>query len=405
MSRIYTGGFEFSNIIDNGILSVDSEVTISTINARKSAGNNGGSRALEANTTGINNIVFQPFQYELSESYIRMYFNIEALASTHRYIFYDSGGASEVFRFELVTPTGPLRLLVNGVPVATGTKTFVPNTFYAIKIYGLISGAGQITMEVDGLIDINYLGVTNGGGTGWDQIRLITDGHIVYDDFAVNDTYTRVNYSGGNGVVAPSGTLTGPGSSGTIINHVGDGTTGYFIINNLGVPFANGIAISDSTTFTGNTSATEDASSTGPLPDGFVQLFYPDGNGNTAQLTNSNDDAIDNYTYVNNFEDSATFVYGELPSIGDTYTVSNIPGEAISVNHVDTCFYTKRDGATISNIRSTIRVNSTDYDSHTKGIPGSYRWVKFSVPENPDTDAPWTISEIDGAEMGPKIES
>lgn len=405
MSRLFTSGFEFGSIVDNGILTVDSEVSISTLTPRSSAGGSGGGRSLEANTTGTNSVVFQQFPYELPTSYCRFYFRLDDLPTVHEYIFYDVTGATEIFKLRLSTNVGPFILSVNGIDVATGSTTFLPNTYYALKVDAVIDAAGSIVVEVDGFTDINYSGATNGGGTGWNQLRLNTNGTVNWDDFAINDSYTRVNYDGGNGVTNPSGTLTGPSSSATIIYHVGDGTTGYFIVENAGTDFSDGDAISDSTTFSGTVNGDEDDSSTSTVPDGFVQLFFPNGNGNTTQLTNSDDNMTDNYTYVDDFEDLGEFVFGESPGLKDTYQIENLPGEALAVNHVDAYQFTKRDGSTISNIRSTFRTGGTDYDSHQENIPGSYRWVKFSTPENPNTQDPWTVSEINNAEMGPKIES
>ncbi len=405
MSRAFTTGFEFSSIVDNGLLSIDSEMSISGINPRKSAGGNGGNRALEANTTGANLAIFQPLNYELPDSNIRIYFSLESLPTTHEYIFYDSVGAFEIFKLRFSSSTGPFILSVNGVDVLTGTQTYLPNTYYLLKIGALIDAVGLITVEIDGFTDISYAGATNGGGTGWDQLRLNTNGHVNYDDIAFNDSYTRVNYDGGNGVTTPSGTLTGPGPSATIIDHVGDGTTGYFIVDNGGATFSDNDAITDSTTFTGTVNGDEDSSSTSAVPDGFVQLFFPNANGNTTGLTNSNEDMTDNYTYVNTFEDTSGFVFGETPGLKDTYGISDVPGEALNINHVDAYHFTKRDGSSITSIRSTLRVGSTDYDTHTENIPGSFRWIGFSIPENPDTQAPWSLSEINSAEMGPKIES
>lgn len=405
MSRVFTAGFEFGSIVDNGILTIDSEVNISTLTPRSSAGGSGGIRSLEANTTGVNSVIFQQLPYELPTSFTRIYFRLDDLPTVHEYIFYDNTGASEIFKLRLGSGTGPFILSVNGIDVATGGITFLPNTYYALKIDAVIDAVGSIVVEIDGTTDINYAGATNGGGTGWNQLRLSTNGTVNWDDFAINDSYTRVNYDGGNGVSNPSGTLTGPASSATIISHVGDGTTGYFIVDNAGVDFSDNDAISDSTTFTGTVNGDEDDSSTSTVPDGFVQLFFPEANGNTTQLTNSDDNMIDNFSYVDDFENISEFIFGETPGIKDTYTIANLPGEALSVNHVDACQYTKRDGSTITNIRSTFRSGGIDYDSHTENIPGSYRWVKFSTPENPDTQDPWTVSEINNAEMGPKIES
>lgn len=403
MSRVLTTGFEFSATIDNGLLSVDSEVSITTTQPRKSVSNNGGSRALEANTTGTNLITFQPFPYELPASHSRLYFRMATAATTHEYIFYDDAGSTEIFKLRLISPTGPLTLSVNSVDVATGTKTFLTDTYYSLKVSAVISAVGSIDVTIDSTIDISFSGVTNGGGTGWDQLRLNTDGRVFYDDIGINDEYTRVNYSGGNGSI-PSGALAGtaPGTA-TIINQVGDGVTGYLIIEKGSGSFIDGDTLTGGA-FTGTVNGDEDLTSTSSLSDGFVELFFPDGDGNSSELTNSNGNSVNNYTYTNTFEDTSTFVSDSVGGLTDTYTMNDMHAEAVGVNHVDAYFYTKRDGATVTKIRSALRIGSNDYESHTEDIPVTSRWVGFSYQENPDSKAPWVVSDIDSLESGPKLE-
>jgi len=404
MSRIYTGGFEFASASDNGILSLGSEINISSINPRKSAGGNGGVRCLEANTTGVNLAVFQPLPHVLSESYVRIYFRIGSQPGTHEYIFYDNGGASELFKLRFSGTSGPFILSVNGVDKVTGTATFILNTYYSMKIYNLIAVGGSITVDIDGVNDITFAGATNGGGAGWDQLRLNTSGRVFYDDFAINDTYTRVNYDSGNGVI-PTGTLTGSGpGTATILRHTGDGTTGFVITDTTSGTFADNDTLTDTGTFAGVVNGSEDATSTGALKDGFVELYYPDGNGTTSNLRNSDNTQVNNFSYVNSFEDTSTYVYDQAGGVGDTYAMGNIPAEAIGINHVDAYFFCKRDGTTVNNIRSGLRIGGTNYQSYTEPITATNSWVQFSYQENPGTQAPWTISDIDAVESGPKLE-
>jgi len=405
MSRVLTTGFEFSGAADNGIDTLHPEITITSTNPRRSAGNNGGIRALEANTTGVREAIFQQLPHLLPESYFRIYTKITSTVSTHEYIFYDVAGATNIFKLSFSTPTGPLVLNVNGSDVATGITNFSLDTYYSIKVYALIDAAGDINVEIDGVSDITYSGATNGAGTGWDQLKLNTDGTVFYDDMAINDTYTVIRYDGGNGTLPTAGSNifgSGPGVA-TIISHFGDGTDGYMVINKSSGSFSDNDTYSQAS-HNAVILGAEDTSSTGTLPEGFIQLFYPDGNGNSSDLTNSDTTQINNYTYVDSFEDSNNFVFDEIGGVGDTYTMEDLPAEALAVNHVDACFFTQKDGSTLNNIRSTLRISGTDYDSYTAAIPSSRSWVKISYQLNPDTDTDWTLSDINNLEAGPKLE-
>jgi len=403
MSRVFTCGFEFFQNQDNDILALGPNSEINSILPRRSAANNGGSRALEVNTLTTNLNTFQPLPYIQNESYIRLYFRMSIPSATNEFIFYNAVTDDEIFKVGLSSPTGPLRLNVNGVNVATGIANFTTDVYYSIKIYADIASSGSITVKVDGVADISYSGNTAAAGSGWNQLRLNAGGRLFYDDFAINDTYTRVNYKLGNGNI-PSGTLSGsaPGSA-SIIRHVGDGTSGYMIIDKASGSFLDNDSVEDTASFTASVDGNEDTGSIGEIKEGFVQLLYPNDNGFHSQLTNSDDNSTDNYTYVNQQNNIATFVFDKVGGNKDTYSIQNMPSDAISVNHLDTCFLAQRDGNIVNNLKSIIRIGANDYESHNEQVPGSIRAVKFSYQQNPETKSDWLVSDVDQLESGPEL--
>jgi len=404
MSRVFTCGFEFSSLADNGIASVGSGTSINSIHPHRSAGANGGIRALDVSSVSASLTQFQNFAYIQKETFIRMYFRLGVLPSTKQYIFYNLTTSAEIFRLRFQTSSGPFILSVGGSDVATGSTTFLADTYYCMKIYAKIDISGQIILKLDGVEDINYSGATNVAGPGWNQIRLNNNGRVFYDDFAVNDTYTRVNYKNGNGQT-PLTTINSdsPGSA-TIINHIGDGVSGYLIIDKISGDFIDSNTLTDVGSFSAEQSGEEDTVSTSEIKEGFVQLFYPNNNGEYSELTNSLGNQVNNFSYVNEIDNLSTFVSDETGNKKDTYQMQDLPSEALSINHVDSCFLVQRDGSTVNNIRSVLRIGAVDNESYMQVAPGTMRWVKFSYQKNPETDDEWVSSDISNLESGPKLE-
>lgn len=94
------------------------------------------------------------------------------------------------------------QVAVNGTAVATGTFTYVLNTWYLLELHAKISDAsGVIQLKVDGVLDIDYSGDTlTGANTTFDNIYFVTnsstDGGILFvDDLAFNDVAGAVDNS------------------------------------------------------------------------------------------------------------------------------------------------------------------------------------------------------------------
>lgn len=399
--RVVTNGFEFGSLNGNYIQTLDPDFTISTSGPRQTASFNGGSRFLNVSTSSAKSIPFAALPYSQTQSFFKISQRLEGIPTLLEYRFFD--GVTEVFRISS-SAGNPFNLYVGGILVDSGNV--YPNTFVwqEIEIGALIDVSGTITLKLDGLTDISYSGNTTTGSTSWDNFDFYVNGAAKFDDMIINDTYTVLKYDGGNGII-PSGTVTGGGGNGTIIYHVGDGITGYMVIDNSGSAFIDNTPITDGS-FTGNAFGDEETANTSaPSTSSYIQVLLPNGNGTTSGLSGTDGNSIDNYALVNTIEDVTDSVFSGTPSDFDTYNIENIPEDAVSINYVESCFYSRKDGSVVPNIRSVIRTNSTNYDSPKQAVGSSYSWIKFPYQVNPDTDSAWSISDVNNLEVGPKVES
>lgn len=398
--RIFTNGFEFPSVAGNSIGTGNANISIVSLVPRQTSLGNGGSRHLQIDSNTPVSCPFTALPYDEVETYFKVSQRIEGFPTLLEYRFFD--GVTEVFRLSSAGG-GPFDLYVGGALEASGSLNLFSFVWQEVEIYSLIDASGTITVSLDGLVDINYSGDTTTGSTSWDNFDIYVDGKVYFDDLLINDTYTVLKYDGGNGTT-PTGTVTGGVSSGTIIYHVGDGTDGYMVINNSGTAFSDNDSLS-ATGFTGNAFGDEEVNNiTAPSTTSFVQVFLPDGNGNTSGLTGTDGNSVDNYEMVNDLENVSDAVRATSAGLYDTYTIENIPGDALGINFVEVCFYSRKDGSAVNYQRSVVRHSSIDYPSQKQLTTSSYSWNKFPYQVNPGTDSDWTILDINLLEIGPEVE-
>lgn len=134
-----------------------------------------------------------------------------------------------------------------------------------------------------------------------------------------------------------------------------------------------------------------------------VKAAFADGAGNYSQFTPS---AGSNFQNVDETSQDGDTTYNSETTAGekDTYTFAAL-GLTGTVKGVQTNLMVRSDAVGAETVAPTWRISSTDYDGTAVAVNTSYVDKTQVYETSPATAAAWTVSEIDGAEFGPKLVS
>lgn len=140
------------------------------------------------------------------------------------------------------------------------------------------------------------------------------------------------------------------------------------------------------------------------LGDCKVEVLHPTGAGATTDWTPS---AGSNWQDV---DEAATngdtdYVSSATPGDVDTYAYGNLATGAGVVFAVQHLLSIRKDDAGARTARPLSRVGGTDYPGVTRAVFDTYTYDVQIEEENPDTAAPWTIADVNGAEFGVELVS
>jgi hypothetical protein len=421
------GGFELGSFASDGFVSGTAHPTSTAQKHLDNSGNGGGT-----SVNGFGNTA-NPVAYRLVNTTMR---NLNEFWLRY-HITHNNLGGNRVSKWAWingVTELGSIRLFSeNGViQIYTGTASlqasspadsFPPNVWFMVELHVRIHGTdGLIEVFIDDNGSYSSPAVSFSGDTTPDANTEITTvgygsaAENYMDDWQVNSI--TLNYDGGGGTFAPSqGDTITDGTSGAtakVWTDEGDGTSGILVLYDWnGLAFGNNNTITESGGLTTALVNAPDASyengfepnSAAPR-EGFVVALSPIGNGTTTQLDGSDGDSIDNYQLVdeNPFSD-ADYVLSGVADEYDTYDMDTLPISAVGVNAIKSVMRVSRDGTTVNNFQSVVRVGGTDYDSASQALPTSFDYRSNVWNTSPNTDTKWTTAEINSMEAGFKVKA
>jgi len=133
-----------------------------------------------------------------------------------------------------------------------------------------------------------------------------------------------------------------------------------------------------------------------------IARLAPIGAGALTQFTPS---AGDNWQCVDEAPPSdADYVATDIIDTADLYTLSDLPGDALSVKSVQLSTRAfKEVGSTPQNIQMAVRSNGSNYFSADKQVPDTVGVnVTHLFETNPDTGVAWTVGQVNALEGGMK---
>lgn len=133
----------------------------------------------------------------------------------------------------------------------------------------------------------------------------------------------------------------------------------------------------------------------------------PNANGNYSQFTGSDGNSTDNYLLVDDSPvDTADYVYAATSGLKDSYGVEDLPLAATSVLGVRAVAKCAKSGAGSAGMSVFIREASTDTFGPDVPLSTSFSWQGDTIRETaPSTGVAWTISGVNGMEVGVRSEA
>jgi hypothetical protein len=228
------------------------------------------------------------------------------------------------------------------VVLGTGTKQLQASTWYYVELHLVLSDTvGVVHLKVDNVTDISLTNqdTINSGATA-EKFTLGEGGAIFhYDDFYVCD---------GTGA-APTNTFLG---------------------------------------------------------DVRVEALYPNGNGASSQWVGQDANSTDNYLLVDETASDDDTTYVESSTVGnkDTYAYGNLTPATGTVYAVQILPWAKKTDAGSRSIVTVARLSAgTEADSAAITLPSSYTYVAQDIRETKPGGGAWSITDVNDAQFGVKV--
>lgn len=142
------------------------------------------------------------------------------------------------------------------------------------------------------------------------------------------------------------------------------------------------------------------------LGDCRVQTVYPNGNGNSSVLVGSDGNSTDNYLLVDEAStpnDATDYVESSTPGDEDTYAYGNLSAASGSVHGIQIIPRARKTDAGTRSIVTVARHSGTEEDSAAMTLNTTWGYVGRDLRQTKPGGGAWSISDINAAEFGVKV--
>lgn len=134
-----------------------------------------------------------------------------------------------------------------------------------------------------------------------------------------------------------------------------------------------------------------------------VESLYPNGNGNSSVLVGSDGNSTDNYLLVDDTTpNDADYVESSTPGDKDTYAYTNLTSASGTVHGVQMAPRAAKTDAGTRSIVSVARLSATEVDGPVQTLSTTPTWY-FDIRQTKPGGGSWTVSDVNSAEFGVKI--
>lgn len=302
--------------------------------------------------------------------------------------------------------------------LALGTTGYLPEDIYSwcCMRYFVANSGGLIQLRVHAYANLHmsYSGDTQGSASfdNVDGLRFYMDG--VANDGRLDDFYVfarTLYYSGGTGTIPAVGDTITDGSTGatcTVDFVEGTNAAGVLVVYGVsdGTGFVSGNTISNG----GGWSATADNS----LGNNQAGLWVNEAFGQAGSLSS---DILTgwtgatgggaHYTQVNDWIDTATYVFSDTAAQTDEYgtTAPTIPAGTPIVGLIISAWAQNNGSPTVTHMSLGYDSGGTNEDGPEQVMPSNYARVDTLWSYNPITGAAFSLSEINALNLRMTSES
>lgn len=240
----------------------------------------------------------------------------------------------------------------NGTLLATSTNALVANSTYYIEFKATIGDAGVGNYEVR---------VAN-TSTNWIPSAVADTrnaGNATFDRFSVG-----------------------------VVNNAGGYWTGTWNLD-IGDVYFNDTAGAVNNTFNGDTR---------------VIYIKPTGAGTTTQLTPDSGSNWDRVDDAPAHDSDTSYVESAVTTLFDTYATGDIDITSGTVFNVTVLNTARKTDAGVLGGTTKLRTNGTNYTGTAYSLGDTYARFRQAYETNPNTEAAWSISEVNAVELGAGVQ-
>jgi len=148
------------------------------------------------------------------------------------------------------------------------------------------------------------------------------------------------------------------------------------------------------------------------LGDVTVEAIFPNADGSSSQFTGSDTDQINNYQLVDestsDYPNTDDYVYSSTVSNKDLYNFASMGPSSATIHGVQVNIGAKKSDTGTRTYKSVAKLSggsATDGDVAFAPSDTSWAYGCDVWETTPGTSNAWTVSDVNGAEFGVKVES
>ncbi len=143
-----------------------------------------------------------------------------------------------------------------------------------------------------------------------------------------------------------------------------------------------------------------------PLGDMKVESFFASANGDSSQFTGSDGNSTDNYLLVDAAAPNSTdYVQSSTVGHKDLYGVQNMTSTPTTIFDVAVCGSVLKTDAGSRDIRLLLKSSTTEVEGSTFSLSTSRERKASGFETDPATSAAWTVSGVNGIQIGQKVQA
>lgn len=139
------------------------------------------------------------------------------------------------------------------------------------------------------------------------------------------------------------------------------------------------------------------------LGDVRIVMILPSGAGDSTQWTPNAGSNWDRVDETPGHDGDTTYVSDSTAGDTDLYNLAAVPSGAGTVYAAKVIATARKDGAGAQDVELLVKSGTTTDASPLKSLTDSYAEYDYTLVQNPDTSAAWSVADLDAVQVGIRI--